>query len=137
MLRRLVRSFSLSGLYNTLELEPGASVLEIKIAFKRLQKLYDPKTTLLTDKAAAALKLQEIQAAHDQLLPTAPLLPLLLIEKALWSLVGCAFLFLLYRMRPQSRPSDDFLPTLYFMAARGNCQKCGRKVNPGKPHICY
>ena len=137
MLRRLVRSVSHSELYRTLELEPGASALEIKLAFKRLQKLYHPHTTLLSDKTAVALKLEELQAAHDQLLPTAPLLPLILIEKTLWSLVGCAFLFLLYRMRPQLEHSENFLPTRHFMAAQGNCEKCGHVVEPRKRHICY
>lgn len=145
MLRVIARGLTRAKLYRALGLEPGASEQEIRLAYKRLMYMYHPETTCLADKEEAARKLQELRAAHDELLCSlhhldssgpAPLFPLIYVEKVLWSLTGCAFLLLLYRMRPQPIQEPE---GIQLMAANNGyiCSHCGHKVDLSEPHSCY
>lgn len=63
---------SIEKYYKTLELTPGASIEDIKQAYKRLVKKYHPDTSKLSDKKIAADKFKEIHEAKTILLdPTA------------------------------------------------------------------
>ena len=145
MLRVIVRGLTRAQLYRALELEPGASEQEIRLAYKRLVYMHHPETTYLSDKEEAARKLQELRAAHDELLRSlqhsdsvgpAPLFPVIYVEKVLWSLTGCAFLLLLYRMRPQACGEPE---GIQLMAANNGyiCSLCGHKIDLSEPHSCY
>lgn len=106
MLARVVgRVFSNQRFYRLLEVEEGASEVEIKAAYLRLVKQYHPDSTNLPNKKEAAEKFHLLTEARDTLLSSLPEPPSLKATKVQWDTLK--WMRTAQSPRPQGKPSED------------------------------